>query len=82
MVGVSRVSGQPLIRTVAVAEYTTTSTLDKLINNVNVAVGTNKTYQSYIPCMFVNVKGRKMTKKELQSRGNRRSRRKGEKLEA
>jgi len=45
-------------------------TLDELMDNVNVTVSTNKTYQSYIPHMFVNMKGRKMTKKELQSRGN------------
>jgi len=70
MVGVSRVSGQLLIKTVAATEYMITSTLNKLMDNVNVAVGTNKTYQSYIPHMFVDVKGRKMTKKELQSRGN------------
>jgi len=44
MVGVPRVGGQPLTRTVAATEYTTTSTLDELIDNVNVVVGTNKTY--------------------------------------
>jgi len=49
MVGVPRVGGQPLIRTVAVTEYMTTSTLDELINNVNVTVSMNKTYQLYIP---------------------------------
>jgi len=80
VVGVSRVGGQPLIRTVAVTEYATISTLDELINNINVAVGTNKTYQSYIPCIFVNVKGRKMTKKELQSRGNQKEQKEGRKV--
>ena len=49
MVGVPRVGWQPLIRTVAVIEYMTTSTLDELINNVNVTVSMNKTYQLYIP---------------------------------
>ena len=43
MIEVSRVSKQLLIKTVGVTEYTTISTLDEL-NNVNVVVGTNKTY--------------------------------------
>jgi len=58
----------------------TTSTLDKLINNGNVAVSMNKTYQSYIPHKFVNVKRRKMTKKELQSRRNQKELKKGRKV--
>jgi len=80
VVGVPRVGGQPLTRTVAATEYATTSTLDELMDNVNVAVGTNKTYQSYIPRMSVNVKGRKMTKKELQSRGNQKGQKEGRRV--
>ena len=65
---VSKVSKQILIRIVTVIEYATTNTLNELINNVKVIVGTNKTYP--ILYMFINVKERKMTKKELQKRGN------------
>ena len=36
-----------MTKTVAATEYTTTHTLDELIDNVNVAVSMNKTYQSY-----------------------------------
>ena len=38
MVGVSRVGGQPLTKTVAATKYTTISTFNELIDNVNVAV--------------------------------------------
>jgi len=67
-----------LTRTVAMAEYTTISILE-LINNVNIAVDMNKTYQSYI-YMFVNVKGRKITKKKLQSRGNQKEQKEGKRV--
>jgi len=56
-----------------VAKYVTTANiLNKLINNVNITVSMNKTYQSYTLHMFMNAKEEKMTKKELQSRGNQR----------
>ena len=52
------------------------------MDNVNVTVSTNKTYQSYIPHMFVNMKGRKMTKKELQSRGNQKEQKEGKRVKS
>jgi len=67
-VRVFKVSRQILFKTVAVIEYVTTSTPNELINNVNVVVSINKTY--YILYMFMNVKERKITKKELQKREN------------